>query len=83
MAKISWPPAALLAPLPAVLITSGTLQKANVATVAWTGIVNSNPAMTYISLRPSRHSHKIISQTGEFAINLTTAPLTGIGILSL
>ncbi len=75
MAKISWPPAALLAPLPAVLITSGTLQKANVATVAWTGIVNSNPAMTYISLRPSRHSHKIISQTGEFAINLTTAPL--------
>ena len=75
MAKMTWQPGTLLAPVPAVLVTSGTMEKANVCTVAWTGIVNSDPAMTYISLRPSRHSHKIISQTGEFVINLTTAPL--------
>jgi len=75
MAKITWPGATLMAPVPAVLVTCGTMENPNVATVAWTGIVNSEPPMTYISLRPSRHSHKIISQTGEFAINLTTSSL--------
>ena len=60
MAKITWPGATLLAPLPVVLVTCGTMEKPNAATVAWTGIVNSEPPMTYISLRPSRHSHKII-----------------------
>ena len=76
MAKVTWDGATLLAPVPAVLVTSGTLEKPNVATVAWTGIVNSEPPMTYISLRKSRHSHTIISQTGEFVINLTTGSLT-------
>lgn len=75
MAKATWPAATLLAPVPAVLVTSGTMEKPNIATVAWTGIVNSEPPMTYISLRPSRHSHAIISETGEFVINLTTATL--------
>ncbi len=75
MAKITWPAATLLAPVPAVLVTSGTMEKPNIATVAWTGIVNSEPPMTYVSLRPSRHSHKLISETGEFVINLTTSTL--------
>lgn len=75
MAKITWPGGTLLSPLPAVLVSSGTPEEPNAATVAWTGIVNSEPPMTYISLRKSRHSHKIISQSGEFAINLTTSSL--------
>lgn len=75
MAKITWPGGTLLAPVPAVLVTSGTMEKPNAATVAWTGITCSEPPMTYISLRKSRHSHKIISETGEFAINLTTGSL--------
>ena len=75
MAKVTWPGGTLLAPVPAVIVTSGTMEKPNAATVAWTGIVCSEPPMTYISLRKSRHSHKIISETGEFAINLTTGSL--------
>jgi flavin reductase (DIM6/NTAB) family NADH-FMN oxidoreductase RutF len=31
--------------------------------------------MCYISVRPERHSHRIISRTGEFVINLTTEAL--------
>lgn len=73
MAKVFWKPGTLLCPVPVVLVTSGTMDHHNVATVAWTGIVNSDPAMTYISLRPSRFSHEIISKTGEFAINLVSA----------
>jgi flavin reductase (DIM6/NTAB) family NADH-FMN oxidoreductase RutF len=47
----------------------------NIITVAWTGILNTIPPKTYISVRPSRHSYKLIRERGEFAINLTTAEL--------
>ena len=75
MAKITWPGGAMLSPLPVVIVTSGTMEKPNAATVAWTGILCSEPPLTYISLRKSRYSHRIISQTGEFVINLTTGSL--------
>ena len=78
MAKQVWKGGALLAPLPAVLITSGDMENSNIATVAWTGIVNTIPPKTYISLRKSRYSYEIIEKTGEFAINLTTADYCGI-----
>lgn len=68
-------PGTLLAPLPAVLVSCGTVKKANVLTIAWTGIVNTHPAMTYISVRPSRHSYNIIKESGEFVINLTTSKM--------
>ena len=75
MAKQLWKGGALLAPLPAVLITTGDMENSNIATVAWTGIVNTIPPKTYISLRKSRYSYEIIEKTGEFAINLTTASM--------
>jgi flavin reductase (DIM6/NTAB) family NADH-FMN oxidoreductase RutF len=65
----------LLAPLPAVMVTCGSLDKANVLTIAWTGIINTRPPMTYISVRPTRHSYGIIKNSGEFVINLTTSKL--------
>lgn len=75
MSKIVWKPGTLLSPLPAVLVSCGTMEKPNVLTIAWTGIVNSDPAMTYISVRKERFSHSMIEQSGEFVINLTTAAL--------
>lgn len=75
MKKITWKPAALLSPIPVVLVSCGTIEKPNVITVAWTGIINTNPTMMYVSIRPERHSHKLISETGEFAINLVTKDL--------
>ena len=65
----------LLAPLPAVMVSCGTMERANVLTIAWTGILNTHPAMTYISVRPSRHSYGIIKESGEFVINLTTSKM--------
>lgn len=75
MAKVVWKPGTLLAPLPAVLVSCGTMESANIFTVAWTGIINTHPAMTYISVRPSRHSYGIIKESGEFVINLTTSAM--------
>ena len=65
----------MLFPLPPVMVTCGTMDKPNVLTIAWTGIINSEPPMTYISVRPSRFSHDIIKSAGEFVINITTLEL--------
>jgi len=68
-------PGAMLAPAPAVMVSCGDMENSNIITIAWTGIVNSNPPMTYISVRPERHSYEIIKNSGEFVINLTTKNL--------
>ena len=75
MAKIQWKGGALLAPVPPVMVTCGTMEESNIITVAWTGLINTIPPKTYISVRPSRHSYTIIKESGEFAINLTPASL--------
>lgn len=75
MSKVSWKAGSMLFPLPPVMVTCGSMEKPNVLTIAWTGIVNSEPPLTYISVRPSRYSHKIIAETKEFVINLTNLPL--------
>ena len=75
MSKITWKGGALIAPLPVVLVSSGTIEKPNVMTAAWTRIINTIPAKTYVSIRPERYSHEIISKTKEFVINLTTSDL--------
>ena len=76
MSKISFPPGTMLNPVPVVMVSCGTMEHPNIVTVAWTGIVCSDPAMTYISLRPSRYSYDIIREAGEFTINLVNRDLT-------
>ncbi len=76
MSKIKLNPGAVLAPVPAVMVSCGREgEKPNIITIAWTGVINSDPPMTYISVRKERFSHDIISETGEFVINLTTEAL--------
>ena len=65
----------MLAPVPPALVTCAYGGVQNVLTVAWTGIVNTVPPKTYISVRPSRFSYGLIRQSGEFAVNLTTEDL--------
>ncbi len=75
MTKVSWKPGTMLFPVPPVMVTCGTVDKPNVLTIAWTGIINTEPPMTYISVRPSRFSYEIIKNSGEFVINITNLPL--------
>ena len=74
MGKRSFKGGAMLNPVPAVMVSCGS-RKPNIITIAWTGIVNSNPPMTYISVRKERYSHNIIESTGEFVINLCSEEL--------
>ena len=75
MSKIVWRPGTLVAPVPPVMVTCGTMERPNIITVAWTGNVCSGPAKAYISVRPERYSYGLIKESGQFAINLTTAAL--------
>lgn len=66
-----------LAPLPAVLVSCGTVEQPLALTVAWTGIVSSQPLRVYISVQPVRHSFPAIRDSGEFVINLVGEGLLG------
>lgn len=74
--KEIWKPGNMLYPLPAVMVSCRRGdEKPNIITVGWVGTICSDPAMVSISVRPERYSYEIISQTGEFVINLTTRAL--------
>ena len=65
----------MIYPLPAVLVSCGTMEHSNILTVAWTGTLCTNPPMCYISVRPERHSYPLIRENMEFTINLTTSSM--------
>lgn len=76
MAKKSGKPEAALFPLPVVLVTCvDKAGKPNVITLAWAGIVCSEPPMLSVSIRPGRYSHGLIKEQNEFTVNI---PTTGI-----
>ena len=76
MSRQTWRAGTLLAPVPPALVSCGGGKLPdNVLTVAWTGILNSDPAKTYVSIRPSRFSHGLIRQNGEFVINVAPSKL--------
>ena len=68
----------ILNPVPVVMVSSAGKDpetRPNIMTVAWAGTVNSEPPMVSVSIRKSRYSHKLISETGEFVINLVSKSL--------
>ena len=77
MPKTDFPPREGLFPLPVVLVSS--IDKAtkipNIITIAWCGVVCSDPALLSISIRPSRHSHRLIKESGDFVINIPTSAM--------
>jgi flavin reductase (DIM6/NTAB) family NADH-FMN oxidoreductase RutF len=76
MSKILWKPGTMVYPVPAVMVSCGSSpEEYNIITVSWTGTICTDPAMCYISVRPTRHSYSIIKNTGEYVINLTTRSL--------
>ncbi len=77
MKKAEWRPGNMLYPLPAVMVSCQRPgEKPNIITVAWAGTVCSSPVMLSISVRKERFSHDILTETGEFVVNLVTKKLT-------
>jgi len=73
MPKMEIQPSTLLYPVPVVLVTCGDIDaKPNIITIAWTGIICSDPPMVSISVRPHRYSAALIRESREFVINIPT-----------
>lgn len=71
-----WKPGNMLYPLPVVMVSCADGKgNTNILTVAWAGTVCTNPPMLSISVRPERYSCRMIQETGEFVVNLTTERL--------
>lgn len=75
MSREVWKPGNMLYPVPAIMVTVGNEEVNNIITIAWTGTVNSDPAMVSISVRKSRYSHELLMKHREFVINLVTKKL--------
>ena len=74
MKKVILPGSTKLAPVPAVLVgTTDKNGKHNLITVAWTGVLSSEPPMLSISVRPGRYSHDALEKKGCFTVNLPAA----------
>ena len=72
MPKRQFPPSEALYPAPIVLISCSDVdnQRADIITIAWCGVACSKPQLLSVSIRPSRHSYKLIKQTGDFVVNI-------------
>jgi len=66
-------PSDILFPVPAALVASGSLRKPNILTVAWIGMMASDPPVLAISLNKARHSLSMIKSTREFTVNIPNA----------
>ncbi len=76
MSKQAWKPGNMLYPSPVVMVSCKDGDApANIITIAWTGTVCSDPVMLSVSIRPERHSHAIIENSGEFVVNLVSQKL--------
>ena len=70
--KTVWPGSTQLAPVPVVLVGCGNGNDVpfNLITVAWAGTLCSDPPMIGVSIRPERYSCGLITEAGEFTVNL-------------
>lgn len=71
-ARIQIKPSTFLNPVPVIMATCGSMEHANIITLAWAGTVNSEPPMLSISVRKERYSHTIIKDSGVFGVNLVS-----------
>ena len=58
--KVEWKGSTLLGALPAVMVSFGDMEHPNIITVAWTGIICSQPPMTYIGKHFLKRTNKQI-----------------------
>ncbi len=73
MGRRTLSPTTLLFPTPVVLVTSiNQAGRPNIITLAWVGVINSEPPMVGISIRPERYSYRCIKESMQFVINLPT-----------
>jgi len=73
MSKKDTSPNVFLFPAPIVLVSSGDMEHPNIITIAWAGVLCSNPPLLGVSIRPNRYSYDIIRRNKDFVINIPSS----------
>lgn len=61
----------MLAPVPVILVACAHEKLGhNLLTIAWCGVDCSDPPTVHVSIRPSRHSYRMIRESECFTINI-------------
>ena len=68
------PQESYLYPTPCVLVSCG-LDRPNIITVAWCGVLCSSPPQIGVSIRPKRFSYELIEKDGVFGVNVPSADM--------
>lgn len=75
MSKKKVKPYAAVFPCPVALVSVTLDDTPNLITLAWVANVCSDPPKVGISIRPSRYSHQLIKNSGEFVVNIPAEEL--------
>jgi len=75
MKKIALGARRLLYPMPAVLVGANVNGKPNFLTIAWCGIVQSEPPMISVALRKDRYTLPGIKENGAFSVNIASTEM--------
>ncbi len=68
--KKTYPITTAFLPTPCVLVGCGTMERSNIITIAWAGVVNSKPPMIGVSMRAETQSHGLILENRAFTVNI-------------
>ena len=73
--KLTFGPQRLLLPLPTVLVVSGDMDSANIATIAWISMLTGNPPTLGISVGTMGFSGEIIKRNKNFTVNIASVDI--------
>lgn len=62
-------------PCPTSLVVTGTMEKANIVTIAWVSLLTSQPPTLGISVGQEGYSGKEIKKNGDFTVNIASVDI--------
>lgn len=73
--KTTFGPQRILFPLPTTLVVTGTMDKANIVTIAWVTLLTSKPPTLGISVGQKGFSGEAIQRNKNFTVNIASADI--------
>ena len=64
-----------IVPCPVALLSVKGENGPNIITLSWVANVCSKPPMVVVGIRPSRHSYKLVQETGDFVLNIPSSDM--------
>ena len=73
--KTTLGPKKIMFPCPTALVVTGTMDKANIVTIAWVSLLTSQPPTLGISVGQKGYSGREIKKNGEFTVNIASVDI--------